>query len=404
MPRPLRFSQRLRTAASVTGRATATFRTLPNFAPPLSPACGSAMTAAVRGFGQGGGVTHLWVRAEQRPNEERVGLLPAGAAALIAAGLRVTVEQSSVRAIPLDGYAAAGCAIAPENSWPEAPADAIIFGLKELPEDATPLPHRHIMFGHAFKGQPAGRALLKRFKAGGGTLYDLEYLVDEGGRRVAAFGYWAGFAGAAVALKCWAAQMRGGIAGPVARYAGRAALIGDLAQDMKGLGTPRAIVIGVLGRVGTGAADLCAAMGVPLTKWDMAETAHGGPFPEVLQHEIFLNCILARPGCPVFVPRDALTAPRALRVIGDIACDPTSDFSPIKVYDRATDWAAPALRVWDAPPLDVTAIDNLPSLMPVESSEDYAGQLLPSLLTLGALDAGVWGRAKATFDHHIATL
>ena len=36
-------------------------------------------------------------------------------------------------------------------------ADAIIFGLKELPEDGTPLAHRHIMFGHAYKGQPAGQ-------------------------------------------------------------------------------------------------------------------------------------------------------------------------------------------------------------------------------------------------------
>jgi len=36
----------------------------------------------------------------------------------------------------------------------------------------------------------------------------------------------------------------------------------------------------------------------------------------------------------------------------------------------------------------------------VESSEDYAGQLLPSLLTLGALDAGVWGRARVEFDRH----
>ena len=52
--------------------------------------------------------------------------------------------------------------------------------------------------------------------------------------------------------------------------------------------------------------------------------------------------------------------------------------------------------------LDVTAIDNLPSLMPVESSEDYAGQLLPSLLTLDALDRGVWGRAKVEFDRHVA--
>ncbi len=116
--------------------------------------------------------------------------------------LRVTVEDSPVRAIPIDGYRdTAGCTIAPENSWPDAPDDAIIFGLKELPEDGTPLPHRHIMFGHAFKGQHSGRALLERFKAGGGTLYDLEYLVNPDGRRVAAFGYWAGYAGAAVSLK-----------------------------------------------------------------------------------------------------------------------------------------------------------------------------------------------------------
>jgi saccharopine dehydrogenase (NAD+, L-lysine forming) len=347
-------------------------------------------------------MTHLWVRAEQRPNEERVGLTPEGAAALIKAGIRVTVERSSVRAIPLEGYEAAGCEIAAENLWPTAPADAIIFGLKELPEDGTPLTHRHIMFGHAYKGQPAGRELLKRFKAGGGTLYDLEYLVGEDGRRVAAFGYWAGYAGAAVSLKCWAAQARGGIAGRVAKVASKEALLAQLAEDLAGLSRPRAIIIGALGRVGTGAADLCRAMEVPVTRWDMAETASGGPFPEVLEHDVFLNCILARPGCPVFVPATARTDARKLTVIGDIACDPTSDFSPVKVYDRTTDWEAPALRVHDTPPLDVTAIDNLPSLMPVESSQDYAAQLLPSLLTLTALDKGVWGRAKAEFDRHVA--
>ncbi len=350
-------------------------------------------------------MTHLWVRAEQRPHEERVGLTPEGAAALVKAGIRVTVEKSSVRAIPLDGYAAAGCEIAEENLWPKAPADAIIFGLKELPEDGTPLIHRHIMFGHAFKGQPAGQVLLKRFKAGGGTLFDLEYLVDETGRRVAAFGYWAGYAGAAVSLKCWAAQQRGSIAGPVRKAGSKEALLAELGAELAGLDRPRAIIIGANGRVGTGAADLCAAMGVAVTRWDMAETASGGPFPEVLQHEIFLNCILARPGCPVFVPAAAKTDPaRKLTVIGDIACDPTSDFSPIKVYDRATDWEAPALRVAENPVLDVTAIDNLPSLMPVESSIDYAAQLLPSLLTLPDLGAGVWGRAKADFDKHTSGL
>ncbi len=348
-------------------------------------------------------MTHLWVRAEQRPNEERVGLTPEGAATLIAAGIQVTVERSSVRAISIDGYVKAGCAIAPENTWPSSPADAIIFGLKELPEDGTPLHHRHIMFGHAFKGQPAGQVLLKRFKTGGGTLYDLEYLVDENGRRVAAFGYWAGYAGAAVALKCWAAQQNGALAGPVSKYAGKTELLADLSAELPKTARPRAIIIGALGRVGTGAADLCSAMGMQVTKWDMAETLGGGPFPEILSHEIFLNCILARPGCPVFVPATALADPaRKLAVIGDIACDPTSDFSPIKVYNRTTEWAEPALRVATNPVLDVTAIDNLPSLLPVESSIDYAAQLLPTLAQLGAIDDGVWARAKADYLAHVA--
>ena len=58
-------------------------------------------------------------------------------AALRAAGMRVTVEESATRAIGIEGYRAAGCDIAAEGSWPEAPQEAIIFGLKELPEDGT---------------------------------------------------------------------------------------------------------------------------------------------------------------------------------------------------------------------------------------------------------------------------
>ncbi|WP_108861881.1 saccharopine dehydrogenase [Ruegeria sp. Alg231-54] len=348
-------------------------------------------------------MTHLWVRAEQRPNEERVGLTPEGAASLIAAGIRVTVEESHVRAIPIDGYKNAGCEIAPENSWPDAPLDAIVFGLKELPEDGTPLPHRHIMFGHAYKGQHSGRALLQRFKAGGGTLYDLEYLVDENGRRVAAFGYWAGYAGAAVTLKAWAAQQRNEECPPIGVYSGKDALNAELLAELNATGAnrPCAIVIGALGRVGAGAADLCEAMGVSVTKWDMAETASGGPFPEILEHDLFLNCIFARPGTPIFVPRESLTSQRNLTAIGDVACDPDSDYNPVPVYDRATTWDAPALRVASDPVMDVMAIDNLPSMLPVESSEDYAAQLLTTLLTLKEIESGVWGRAQDEFRKHV---
>ncbi|CAM3425183.1 saccharopine dehydrogenase [Paracoccus nototheniae] len=347
-------------------------------------------------------MTHLWVRAESRPNEDRTGITPKGVAALIARGLTITVEDSPNRIIATKAYASAGATIAPTGSWPTAPDDAIIFGLKELPADGTPLRHRHIMFGHAYKGQPAGRVLLERFRAGGGMLLDLEYLTDEEGLRLAAFGYWAGYAGAAVSLMAWAAQQAGGICAPVQASADRDLMLADLRARMDATGRPRprAIVIGAKGRVGRGASDLLTAMGVAVTGWDMAETAHGGPFPEVLQHDIFINAILAHPGAPVFVPASAVAPGRALTVIGDVACDPDSDFSPIKVYDRTTSWDAPALRVADAPVLDVVAIDNLPSLLPLESSTDYAEQLLPVLAQLADGLTGPWVRAAALYDDH----
>jgi saccharopine dehydrogenase (NAD+, L-lysine forming) len=345
-------------------------------------------------------MVHLWLRAEARADEARVGLMPEGAADLIARGFRITVEESPRRALPLELYLAAGCEAAPAGGWRDAPRAAIIFGLKELPEAETPLVHRHILFGHAYKGQPAGARLLARLRAGGGVLYDLESLVDARGDRVAAFGYWAGFAGAAVALKAWAAQAQGGICGPLTAWPSRDALLLALNAEMGDVLRPDALIIGALGRTGRGVADLLAAMQVRTTLWDQTETARGAPFPEILAHEIFFNCILARPGCPVFVPADAAGTARRLRVIGDIACDPGAPFSPIRVYDRTTSWAAPVLRLHEDPPLDVVAIDNLPSLLPVESSRDFAAQLLPHLATLDRLDAGVWAGARALFERH----
>ena len=50
------------------------------------------------------------------------------------------------------------------------------------------------------------------------------------------------------------------------------------------------------------------------------------------------------------------------------------------------------------------AIDNLPSLLPRESSEDYAAQLLPTLEALDAMDRGVWARAEAEFERHVKAL
>ena len=343
---------------------------------------------------------HLWIRAEQRKNEKRVGITPQDASKLICKGIKVTVEESADRIISTEEYHKVGCKIANEHSWPRAPKDAIILGLKELSEDIDRLEHKHVMFGHAFKGQTAGLKLLKKFKVGKGLLYDLEYLTDPEGRRLAAFGYWAGYSGAAVSLKAYADQQNTkGICGPVSVFESKETMADDIRNAFVNVENkfPKILVVGALGRVGKGAIDFCESLGLKVTKWDIEETKNGEPFPEILEHELFLNCILAKPGAPIFIRNEHLSTNRKLSIIGDISCDPDSSFNPIPIYKSPTNWAAPVVRVNASQTLDVMAIDNLPSLLPYESSVDFSKQLLPLLFDLNEPENIVWKRAERTF-------
>ncbi len=348
---------------------------------------------------------HYWLRAETHPNEHRSPITPCEAAILMHAGIDITVEHNPDRACKDAEFAALGCEMVDAGTWVDAPRDTVILGLKDIPIADFPLHHRHIQFAHVFKGQTAAPQYLSRFKQGGGTIYDLEFLVDKTGRRHAAFGYWAGFAGAAAGLMAWLAQCKGKTSPAISSYTDKAALIIELKTGIKAANEqPDAIVIGALGRVGTGASDLFAALNIPVTKWDMAETKSGGPFPEILDHTVFLNCILASPNTPLFFGPEDIPKSRALRVITDISCDPTSSYNPIPIYQDITSFDKPALRVTKNPPLDIVAIDNLPSMLPLESSQDYAAQLLPCLLTFADDPDGTWGRAKAVFDKNLSTL
>ena len=353
-------------------------------------------------------MTTIWIRAETKANEERAPISPQDAARLVAAGFRLVVEESPARALPTWAYQVAGCEIVAEGSWRDAPEEAFIIAVKEMPAgDDFPLVHRHIHFGHMFKNQPGWREGLARFRSGGGVLYDLENLTDEDGRRVAAFGYWAGFAGAALGLKLWAGQqdLKTPPLAPLRAYADKASMLSEIGAALNGR-TPSALITGALGRCGKGASDMLEAIGAKVAKWDIDETASGGPFPEILEHDIFVNAVLAAPGIPVFVGSDAPNAPgRKLTAIADVSCDPGSAYNPIPIYDRSTTFDDPIVEIeTDGAPLAVMAIDHLPSLLPIESSEDFSAQLLPSLMTLDRPEEGVWARAKADFDAAMARL
>ncbi|KAI1852056.1 hypothetical protein JX265_008139 [Neoarthrinium moseri] len=363
--------------------------------------------------------TILHLRSEDKPQEHRSALTPTTAKALIDAGYTVNVEKSPVRIFDDAEFEKIGATLVPTGSWRDVPADHIIVGLKELPEEAFPLKHVHVSFAHCFKNQGGWETVLARFPRGGGTLLDLEFLNDPvSGRRVAAFGYSAGFSGSALALKNWAWQLThpGEPLPSVESYPNEDTLVDDikkeLAEGQKKAGRlPRVIVIGALGRCGRGAVDMALKAGVPenqILKWDMAETAAGGPFKEIVESDIFINCIYLTSKIQPFVDVDSLKTPgRQLSVVCDVSADTTNPNNPVPIYTIATTFKKPTVPVdgLEGAPLSVISIDHLPSLLPRESSEAFSGDLLPYLLKLNDWQNDpVWAGAKKLFDEKVATL
>lgn len=337
---------------------------------------------------------HLWLRAEAKPFERRAALTPETAGKLVASGHAVSVEECDNRIFGTEQYQQAGCRIAPAASWPDAPPECYVLGLKELPEPLPALRHRHIYFAHAYKQQSGWQRLLNKFAKDGGQLLDLEFLLDENNRRIAAFGYWSGFAGAALGVMNRLQQP--GTVGPVRSYPDKSQLLVEVSDLLKKSGRhPRVIIIGAKGRCGRGAEELCRSLGIETTLWDLEETVQGGPFREILEHDIFLNCVLVQSAIPPFLTRQLLDKTRRLSVIVDISCDPYGNHNPIPVYERCTTFARPATRLRDKPVLDLIAIDHLPSMLPKESSEDFSAQLLGALLELP--DGRPWQRALEIF-------
>lgn len=193
-------------------------------------------------------------------------------------------------------------------------------------------------------------------------------------------------------------------------------------------GKVKSLVIGALGRCGRGAVDCLEKSGCQpdeIVRWDIQETsAKSGPYQEILDVDLFVNCIYLSKKIPSFIDKAFLEragAERRLGMIVDVSCDTTNPNNPLPVYSINTTFDKPTVPVELAsgvPKLEVISIDHLPTLLPREASEQFSHDLLPSLLQLpnvtGAAGpealqhaneegkGAVWTRAEALFKKHLA--
>ena len=367
---------------------------------------------------------NLWLRKEDKKDEKRVPVTPREVFDLVASGVKVTVERSNYRCFADKDYASAG-AVLTDKSWQSAPLSAVVLGLKELNESGVPIAHTHIYFSHTFKGQEGAQLTLSRFFRGGGKIYDLEFLLDNTGKRVAAFGYWAGFVGAALGVlgASHFAQANQDLGWqdsfppfPSLRaFADRAAMVNEVnialenSPFARNCGSLRIMLMGALGRCGHGAKDFLDNLQFPMeiSSWDLTEFNNADkPITEILKNDVFINCVYLREKITPMITHSLLARNSRLSVISDVSCDPTSLNNPIPIYDSVTTLENPFVRVKGTTnfPVHVQAIDHLPTLLPRESSEEYSALLFPYLKNFLVSDhpTATWRDALTIFEKSLS--
>ena len=222
----------------------------------------------------------------------------------------------------------------------------------------------------------------------------------------------AGVAGTAVALKAWCWGLLHPEAGAPGMpgsepYRDSDVLYREVLQALEvgrerngGVG-PRVLVVGAGGRCGRGGLEFLERVGVKggdVTRWGRKETERGGPFEEICEHDVMMNCIYnAKPIRP-FVTRESIRQAgkgRRLSVVGDITCDIHTPGNAVPIYGRETTLGEPTVRVEVAEGrgLVVAGMICFPALLTREASDATSEALLPSLLKLGN-----WRREREWLD------
>ncbi|MBN7814493.1 NAD(P)-dependent oxidoreductase [Algoriphagus pacificus] len=323
------------------------------------------------------------------------------------------VQSSPHRCFTDQEYSDEGIEIVEELS-----ACDIIFGVKEIPINQLLEGKTYFFFSHTMKKQPYNRALLQAILAKNIRLLDYEVLKDSNGKRVVAFGRWAGIVGAYNGF--WTYGQKTDLFDIKRAY--QCFDRKELESELKKVQLPPIkIVLTGSGRVGKGAMEIMHALGIKqvstqeflhqyfddpvyvmLSSSDFNRRKSDGGFdkqefytnPELYEShflkfaeegEILISTHYWDPDAPKLFKLEEINNPDfMISVIADVSCDvhgsvpttlkTTNILEPVFDVERETGEIIPAFGSQNS--ISVMAIDNLPCELPREASTDFGNQLI----------------------------
>jgi len=335
----------------------------------------------------------LYIRNERNINEHRTPLIPLHVKDLINNGFIVYI-QSSVHRIYTDlEYIQAG-AIMTDKCWHDNLFDkALIIGIKDFINLHKLSNHTHIYFSHSYKNQLYSEKILQSFTKSNSFIYDFEYFLNKDNKRIIAFGYYAGLVGCVLGLNQYYNKLnKKSNINNLIPWNSYNEMINTVQKMELNLDDKLNIcIIGPNGRCGLGVINILKELNLSydiLNKSDIINE-------DILRkYDIIYNCILLDEKYnKIWFNKD--TNFNKSIIIIDISCDYSKVNNPILIYDNATSWIEPVYNYNEF--VDIIAVDNLPSLLPKESSDSFSYIFFNLLLEYAEDPNNYWRNNRSVF-------
>ncbi len=359
------------------------------------------------------------LREGKIPPDNRVPFTPAQCAYIMENfPISIYVQPSPIRGFLDDEYASTNTPVVEDLSNCD-----LLMGIKEVPVHELQAGRTYFFFSHTMKEQESNRELLRAIVRKNIRLIDYEALTDKNGKRLVAFGYFAGIVGAHNALWAFAQRNNSFQIRRMRDYL-------DYERAKSDYGTiclpPLKVVLTGTGRVGSGAVKVLEDMGLrrvtpqdflrkkfaeavytQLGPEDYVVNRYDGSYdktefythpdryrsifhPYYRVSDILIHGIYWDQRAPAVFDRASMRSPDfRIQVIADITCDifpngsipstlrPTTIAQPVMGYDPFTEAEAPPFQSHF---VDMMTVDNLPSELPRDSSEMFGDQLIEYVL------------------------
>jgi alanine dehydrogenase len=360
------------------------------------------------------------LKETREPKDNRVPLTPSQCAILREEnpGMEIFVQPCNYRCYTDDEYRYHGIPLKEDLSDCE-----ILLGVKEIPPGLLLEGKTYFIFSHTIKRQVRNQALLQTVLARKIRLIDWETLTDDKGKRLIAFGRWAGIVGAYHAIRMIGIRYRQFRI----RQMSECHNFAEAEEDFAKIFLPKLkIVLTGNGRVSNGAAFLLNLIGIQrvnahsfcynefdetvYTQLNSADLYHREgaeqfdaadfhkhpefynsnfyPFTKVA--DVMINGVYWDKRLPVFFNAEQMKEKDfRIRLIADITCDIMPDSSipstliassiqqPYYGYEPQS---ATIVHPFSKDCIDMMAIDNLPNELPRDASEDFGNMLMSRII------------------------